>query len=337
MARRDRGMNKSVKTGFTLVELSLSIVLIAVLSIIVISMINNAVSAYHRGLILNQVNTVGMGLVDDMRSAVQSSPGRFDYESECQSAYEGTGNETALNNCVNDKGRKFMLIRRYATVWRGGTKLGEDAPVFGAFCTGEYSYIWNSGYFFNTDDFAVQTSASIRGKTKLVFRNSGGTYQTVSDFKLLKIKDENRAVCKLAAGAGASTPVYWSDLQAETSLNSDTVFNFEAACKSVSNLSAEICGAMDENTLDTELIGENLGYGGLALYDLSAQAAASSAGTNNLFYSASFILGTLQGGINVMASGNYCVTPGDYNNSAVENFDYCAVNKFNFAAQASGG
>lgn len=56
-----------MKAGFTLVELSLSIVLIAVLSIIVISMINNAVSAYHRGLVLNQVNTVGMGLVDDMR------------------------------------------------------------------------------------------------------------------------------------------------------------------------------------------------------------------------------------------------------------------------------
>ena len=49
----------------------------------------------------------------------------------------------------------------------------------------------------------------------------------------------------------------------------------------------------------------------------------------------SFILGTLRGGANVNVSGEFCATPGS--NSSVEDFDYCAINKFNFAARTLGG
>jgi hypothetical protein len=38
----------------------------------------------------------------------------------------------------------------------------------------------------------------------------------------------------------------------------------------------------------------------------------------------------------VEASGNFCATPEGYNES-VENLDYCAINKFNFAALETGG
>ena len=74
--------------------------------------------------------------------------------------------------------------------------------------------------------------------------------------------------------------------------------------------------------------------GGLAIYDLYVSTPAESVAKNNLFYSVSFILGTIQGGINITKSGNFCATPDDY---GIENFDYCAINKFNFAAQAVGG
>ena len=36
-----------------------------------------------------------------------------------------------------------------------------------------------------------------------------------------------------------------------------------------------------------------------------------------------------------MSSGNFCKTPESFESD--ENFDYCAINKFNFAAQAIGG
>ena len=42
----------------------------------------------------------------------------------------------------------------------------------------------------------------------------------------------------------------------------------------------------------------------------------------------------MQGGINVTAAGNFCAAPNDYGND--QNFDYCSINKFNFAARATG-
>ena len=61
------------RRGFTLVELSLSLVFISILSLTIVLMINNAVESYQRGVTLNQINTVGMDLVDDIRTAVQNS------------------------------------------------------------------------------------------------------------------------------------------------------------------------------------------------------------------------------------------------------------------------
>ena len=71
----------------------------------------------------------------------------------------------------------------------------------------------------------------------------------------------------------------------------------------------------------------------LVLYDLSAAIPAQSNASNNLFYSVSFILATVTGGIDVKATGNFCATPENYE---LENFDYCSINKFNFAVQATG-
>ena len=69
----DRIKNSEKKEGFTLIELSLSIAFISVLSLAVALIITNSISAYHRGLVLNQINTTGMELVDDMRAAVQNA------------------------------------------------------------------------------------------------------------------------------------------------------------------------------------------------------------------------------------------------------------------------
>ena len=322
-----------MKRGFTLVELSLALALIGVLSIIVVLMISNAVSAYHRGLTLNQINTVGMALVDDMRAAVQASPGRFNYESDCKSAYEGT---SKLNDCIEDKAASFVFIERKAKVRVGSTEFSGE-PVYGAFCTGKYSYIWNSGYFFNDrNDYTVQSGVS--AATFSYSYIEGGTRRDVATpvtgFKLLKVEDNNRAVCKAAAGVARATPDYMDGVRAGSELGN----NFDITCKDLDeyHVPVGVCDAVDKDTIDTDILDKNKGYGGMALYDLTAMPPASSPGTNNLFYAVSFILGTVQGGINVNTSGNYCATPEGYN-ASVENFDYCAINKFNFAAQATGG
>ncbi|MBR3322432.1 prepilin-type N-terminal cleavage/methylation domain-containing protein [Candidatus Saccharibacteria bacterium] len=307
-----------MKRGFTLVELSLSIALIGVLSLIVILVISNAVSSYHRGLTLNQLNTVGMALVEDMQTTVQSSPGRFNYEAECGELY--SDNDSSEKSCKDDLGKSFIVIERYANVKIGNNE-NQSMPVYGAFCTGAYSYIWNSGYFFGEDE-----GYTIQGANRATFSYKSAAdneVYTESDFKLLKVEDRKRAVCKSAAGVTDTNSTYRSAAAAKSSLNN----NFDVDCDNA------ICEVIDGDSINTDVLTST---GNLALYDLTVAQPAESSGANNMFYSISFILGTVKGGINVRAQGDYCQTP-DGSNTGVGDFDYCAINKFNFAAQATGG
>ena len=265
------------KKGFTLVELSLSIAFIGILSITIALIINDAIATYRRGLTLNQINTAGMDLVDDMRAAIQNAPASI------------------ANSCGENENENYMgCLQGHVAVLGMADEVrisnkpinaGEKVPVYGAFCTGVYSYIWNSGYFFASD-------AKVDPNEKAQLEGFD------SDFRLLKVKDKNRAVCTEAKGNKFTTGY---------KLDEDSV--------------AELLNAEDKS--------------GLALYDLSVPVPAISEAKKTAFYSVSFILGTVQGGINVMSSGNFCKAPESNDNAT--NFDYCAINKFNFAAQANGG
>ena len=222
-------------TGFTLVELSLSLAFIGVLSLTTVLIINNTVLAYRRGLTLNQVNTVGMELVDDIRTTVQNSPAQG-----CPPREDGSESDNIYCLYFADKD-------------------AEGRPSLGGFCTGRYSYVWQSGY------------------------------NTSSAFRLLKIEDYNRQICA----------------------------NYSYGSLDIGTLTGE------------ELIPAN---SGLALYNLTVSAPATSNATNAAYYSISFILGTTSGGPDITATGDYCKPPED----AESNFNYCSINKFNFAAQAGG-
>ena len=78
----------------------------------------------------------------------------------------------------------------------------------------------------------------------------------------------------------------------------------------------------------------------LALYDFVVLPATQNAKTGQIFYSGSFILATMRGGVNVLTNGDYCTGTEQMYNSEVEavdqDFNYCAVNKFNFAVRATG-
>ena len=296
---------KYVKNGFTLVELSLSIAFIAVLSIAVALIVSNAIATYHRGVILNQVNTTGMELVDDIRGAIQGSQARS-VAADCVNVYGGVS-ETEVKRCEDDSGGLFVLTTRSAQVNRKGAETVGTVPVFGAFCTGSYSYIWNSGYLYGNDYEVVGAN-----KATLTYRNSEGQTRTWGeDIRLLKVKDEERAVCK-------------SEHEGTYNRNTQIRNDFNISSGNYSNV--------EEEPVDI-LKGDH----NLALYDLAADLTEESDSINGAFYSVSFILATMQGGININAKGDYCVTPGDVANTAVESFDYCAINKFNFAAQANGG
>ena len=136
------------KKGFTLVELSLSVGFIALLSLTITLIINDTVATYRRGLTLNDLTTVGMDLVDDMRSALQNSPARA-ANFECAALYEGSIDipESNAGKCYADQAENLVFLQKKGPVEVEDGQV-TDLPLYGVVCTGEYTYIWNSGYFF---------------------------------------------------------------------------------------------------------------------------------------------------------------------------------------------
>lgn len=319
------------KSGFTMIELSLSIAFIAILSITIVLIITNAISSYHRGLTLNKLNTAGMDLVDDLRAAVQNSPAR----SVISLCAELFNDATEVKNCQDDYGNNLVSAKKSTNVEIGKNNNIPDLPIFGVFCTGAYSYIWNSGYFFNEDEYNVNNKVH---PAALKYNSANASGIIATGFKLLKVEDENRSVCT-AATIGPKDASGNKYNIADNAINDNLVTcNADAGCviditsyDIVDEEPVDIMMAMSQSGDSTEKLNSNL-----AIYDLSSSIPAESASNNSLFYSVSFILGTIQGGININSTGNFCATPGGFN-ADVENFDYCAINKFNFAAQASGG
>ncbi len=298
-----------MKKGFTLVELSLSIAFIAVLSLAVVLIITNAISAYHRGIVLNQLNTVGMELVDDMRATIQNGT-VISVVNMCETVYKydnesDSQTQKLAENCTKNNGQNLVAMRKEVSNMRLGSETMGSVPVYGVLCTGNYSYLWNSGYLFN-DDVSDRPN-----KLQFKFRDAedGFNVATRENFRLLKIKDDERMVC--------------------------VAYDKKEENSNVVDVSGSNYGIISEAPIDLLENGEQ--SGGLALYDLYAPTPAINASRNNMFYSVSFVLGTILGGANVTRAGNYCATPEGVDNAEIENFDYCAINKFNFAAQASGG
>ena len=208
-------------------------------------------------------------------------------------------------------------------------------PIFGSFCTGSYSYIWNSGYVLS-DDYEVVANNSLK-KAILKYKQDNVVMQKPKNdkdvpIKLLKVRDETRSVC---ISYTLRTNNYGYDSNNNSNNNPKNVsdgipYNLVDKINSSSYAGEYAFGSISKDDEPIDILSSN---GSMAVYDLIAAAPATNPAANTLFYSASLVLGTIQGGINVKASGNYCTTPEDYKN---ENFDYCAINKFNFAVRASG-
>ena len=311
---------RALKKGFTLIELTLSLVFVGILSVAIVLIINNTIVSYRRGMTLNQINTTGMDLVDDMRSAIQNSSSS-PVTSECI-VYYAEGSSTR-NACVNSGAKNFITMTRYATVDILG-KQEKNVPVYGAFCSGTYSYIWNSGYFESED-------ATVSGASPAIFkyRDASGAVKTIQysarvidgerPFRLLKIRDDKRSVCVSMVRKQNSDGTYANNYALPDGGMIPNVFDMSNGY-----------GVITEEPVEALLADHN---NDLVLYDLEVGSPVESTTRKNLFYSVSFILGTTRGGINIKAKGKSCKTPTEYD---VEYFDYCAINKFNFAVQAGG-
>ncbi|MCR5832738.1 MAG: hypothetical protein K6G36_02250 [Candidatus Saccharibacteria bacterium] len=299
-------MLKRFKAGFTLVELSISIAFIAILSITITVLTTNIIAAYQRGLTIKQVNTTGMNLISDIKSSIANSSAK-NLTDLCSSTY---GDETIRSACENDKAQNFVSLSRSAEVTLNSETIG-TMPVQGAFCTGTYSYLWNSGYYYS-GEHGVGIPA-----IKLIYKDGDGAQKTLENFRFLKLSDPSRSVCVAMTLSGSSAGV------------GDT--NYTTGLTQFSN-EINISGLGIVSDTPIELLNPDNEFD-LAIYGLAVARPAQDMLTRNVLYSGYFILATVRGGININADGDYCAPPSEYSSTTT---DYCAINKFNFAIQANG-
>ncbi|MBQ3464392.1 prepilin-type N-terminal cleavage/methylation domain-containing protein [Candidatus Saccharibacteria bacterium] len=301
------------KSGFTLVELTFAIAFLSVLMLTITMVTNEITTLYHKGYVLKTVNQVGRSLIEEFSSAVTDSP-PASIKSFCNK-YTGP----YKTSCINDNGYASVYHRYY---YSGNIKInGEDKsgpfPVGGVFCTNGYSYIWNTGYVLS-DNYADASGNSIK-KEGIVIKYttlSNPTQQSLKDFRLVKFPDAKRSACDFGISAN-----YPSTVEMDiASLSSDA--SADRHIIELSDLTEAPVEILSES--DTQLV----------LYDFQVFPPAQVEYTSHLLYSASFILGTKNGGINVMTNNNFCQITDTSGYSSVD-FSYCAVNKFNFSVQAS--
>lgn len=160
------------KSGFTMVELSLTLAFIGVLLITIAIITSNIVSIYQKGMTIKAVNSVGRGLIDEFTSAINTAPS-VDATSLC--------NSLAPNNvdaCIND--------HAFGYIFHASQNEDTGEQYNGIFCTGYYSYIWNT-YYSETSE---QSHA-----LKLRYLNFAGDVVTTEAPRLMRVEDRNYRVC----------------------------------------------------------------------------------------------------------------------------------------------
>ena len=310
--------NITTKHGFTLIELSFAIAFISVLVITVTLITNEIISLYRKGYAIKTINQVGSDLIEDVVDSIQASP-PAKISAFCDRYPSGSVSRT---NCESNGG-SFSVYQQYYTdviITSGKQDNKKTVPLGGVFCTGKYTYIWNTGYLFG-DQYRSEDGSPLSSRALRVKYKVGDTEGTApSDFKLIKFEDPTRSTCAWNIYSTDDSIVYPSPSEylspRQISGESSVAYGFEIP--------------INLNEAPVELLSKS--DASLAIYDFVIFPPAQYDVTNKLFFSGSFILGTINGGVNIMTSSNYCESPNTFNSD----FSYCAINKFNFGTQASG-
>ena len=262
------------RSGFTLVELSLGMGFISVLLITIAILIVHITGTFQKGLAIKSVDTTGQSLSDNFSRTIASSTGSTFASPEVDTYYHQWTLEEPIK-ITNTPGRNYVTSEEV------------EVPTHGEFYTGEYTYIWNTGYVLeeNKDIYKKDNDTNLlnyRAKVKV----GDKTYE---NFRLLRVKGE-----------------FHSD--------NNGVYDLES-----NSNPAELLAASES---------------ALAIYDLKVFSAAYDVNTQHAYVSGSFILGTVNGGIDITSNTNFCT---DIPDGITTDFNYCAINKFSFGSRTGVG
>ena len=328
-------MSQLTRRGFTLIELSIAIAFLSMLLLIIINTTKGITSTYSKGLSMKKINSVGRDLIDEFtETVVNSTP--IDPKIICAEYYGKNNTDVAkkasYDNCIADNAYKFIYQQHvYGEITSYGQKI-KNAPAFGMFCAGTYSYIWNTGYAFDNDTFLSGASGAGIPRVNLLYSLVDGddaeTPPNINIFRLLKIHDPSHIVC--ANQLFDSYPA-GDNIVIDVTSGAGVVTGGQIGIDITKNRLGKpnhlgIGNAPEELITTSE-------FGGLALYQYVIYPPSIDSYSGNRFYSGSFVLGTLNSGATINPSGDSCTVPPGYRYDT----DYCALNKFNFAIRATGG
>lgn len=263
-----------MKKGFTIIETTLSMAFISILLLMTTFLIIQMSSIYQKTLTVKAVNSTSQEIIEDITRHIHAST-IVSASAKCSLV-----NDTSREACEKDAAFKY-IYRQYEHDFGDG----QTVPTNGIFCSGLYSYIWNTGYVFKKDK-TESFRAVINGN---------------KNYRLVRAFDPGGALC--SANVNGGTYEYNSSIVSPE-------YNISEPAELLSTAEAD-----------------------LAIYDLRIFHPARHAYSGQAYYAGTFVLATLQGDVDILSSGEYCKASKD---AKFDEFTYCALNKYNFAAEATG-
>lgn len=313
----------ATKSGFTMVELGLAMAFISVLLITIAIITTNIVTIYQKGLTLKAVNSVGRGLVDELTAGINTAPS-VDTTSLCTSLVSViNGDTSAQKRCEQEHAFDFIFHAQYSDADENGKRYQYN----GIFCTGYYSYIWNTYY-------GVENGRTVGFK---YLDDVTGEEEIKTDMRLMRIEDKTYRLCSAVMNSDY-TSNYGNFVGDQNIIDITTLAHSTEDHPLYNYIKAPHDGMLDEFDLD------------LMLYEFFIFPISQDSVTLRTYMSGSFILGTLRGNLDISRSGDYCqpdrildqlsgeLIEGDTssNFNLGSEVNYCAINKFNFAARTAG-
>ena len=287
-----------IKKGFTFIETTLSTAFLAIIILAVAVLIVHITTTYQKGLTLKAINEVGQQLIDDITRSVGSSNIVFNVKRADANNDGFLSNEEMLESLKT----YFVEVAYTNATDRNGT--GWDAlhvgtQRFGAFCIGDYAYVWNTAYTINGGDKGLKIATTASGDAVR--------------YRFARVSDIQHTACeKISTAIGNGNAATYNV----------TLDSGEAPVELISN------DANDLALYDFKVYPASQSQATKQSYISGSFILATAKGKVSILTSGDFCGsdatdgGSIIGGVSTDFDDNY--------------FDYCAVNKFNFSAHTGG-
>ncbi len=319
-----RLFSKKTKKGFTIVEVTLATAFVAVLMISITLITTSIAAIFQKGLTLRAVSSVGRGLISELTTSINAAPS-VDVVSLCNMYLT---DPDATNRCIKDGAFKFLYQESVANTIDTVSHSGGNIQYGGVFCSGTYSYIWNTYYARNQAGLGLGISLRYRSAhTDL----AQGTVLPGGDISLIRFEDKTYRAC-----SSNVNPTTYEFIDRSPVGPNFIRPNHEVDMRTLANGVELLMPVPQSNFLDDSEIP-------LDLYELVIFPISIDSVTYRAFFSGTFILATTNGDVSVLRTGDYCdpngMLTGNTATSTLDigsQFNYCGINKFNFAARTAG-